>query len=222
MTTHHPYRLDLTKLTPWQRMQRACCSVIAAARQWATPSFVPTARQDDASPAEYENQNLCLQALRNVRMNNMAVHYSSRSEEWETPPSFFEELDNIFHFDLDACASLDNAKCERFFTKQDDALTQTWRGTVWMNPPYGRQIESFMRKAFMESCKGATVVCLVPCRTDTKWWHRYAKRGVVLQLQGRLRFGEAKTSAPFPSAIVIFFGGALGNALLPATLERLS
>ena len=145
-------------------------------------------------------------------MTKMAVHYSSASEEWETPQSLFDELNATFHFDLDACASRQNAKCPRFFTKAEDALKQNWSGTVWMNPPYGRKIESFMRKAFMESCKGSTVVCLVPNRTDTRWWHRYAKRGVVLPLQGRLRFSGAKSPAPFPSAIVIFFGGKLGEA----------
>lgn len=92
-------------------------------------------------------------------------------------------------------------------------MIQDWHGTAWMNPPYGREIAAFMRKAFDESLRGVTVVCLVPSRTDTDWWHRYAKRGQVIFLRGRLKFSGASTSAPFPSAIVIFWGGRLGEAV---------
>ncbi len=84
-----------------------------------------------------------------------------------------------------------------------------------MNPPYGREIARFMRKAYEESLAGSTVICLVPSRTDTDWWHRYAKRGQIICLRGRLKFGGASTSAPFPSALVIFWGGRLGAAVRP-------
>ncbi len=141
------------------------------------------------------------------------MHFASTSGEWSTPDELFAELDGIFHFDLDACASASNAKCPRFFTVEQDALRQRWRGVVWMNPPYGRQIAAFMRKAYEESRHGATVVCLVPSRTDTAWWHRYVKQGQVVFLRGRLKFGGASSSAPFPSAIVIFWGGRLGEAV---------
>ena len=147
------------------------------------------------------------------------VHFSSKTAEWSTPDDLFAELDETFHFDLDACASPANAKCARFFTKEQDALQQEWRGTVWMNPPYGSEIFDFMRKAYESSLAGATVVCLVPSRTCTRWWHGYARRGCVVQLRGRLRFGGAKSgaknTAPFPSAIVIFFKGRLGQAVRP-------
>lgn len=144
--------------------------------------------------------------------SELSVHFSSRTNDWETPSELFAELNEIFHFDLDACASTENAKCSRYFTKHDDALSKRWTGTVWMNPPYGREIAAFMRKAYEESLRGATVVCLVPSRTDTAWWHRYAKQGQIIFLRGRLRFGAATASAPFPSAIVIFWGGRLGEA----------
>lgn len=147
--------------------------------------------------------------------SRLDVHFSSRNDAWSTPDDLFVEINDIFHFDLDACASTTNAKCSQFFTKEDDALEQRWRGTVWMNPPYGREISAFMRKAYKESLLGATVVCLVPSRTDTDWWHRYAKRGQIIYLRGRLKFGGAETSAPFPSAIVIFWGGRLGHAVRP-------
>ena len=143
----------------------------------------------------------------------LAVHFSSVCDEWSTPDDLFSELDGIFHFDLDACASPQNTKCRRFFSKEQDALGQRWEGTVWMNPPYGRRIEVFMQKAFEESKLGATVVCLVPSRTDTAWWHRYARQGLIIFLRGRLRFGGVASSAPFPSAIVIFWGGQLGRAV---------
>jgi len=108
-----------------------------------------------------------------------------------------------------------NTKCPDYFTKEQDALRQSWRGTVWMNPPYGRALEDFMKKAYEESLDGATVVCLVPSRTCTRWWHGYAKRGMIIHLRGRLRFGDAKNTAPFPSVIVIFYGGLLGDSARP-------
>ena len=145
--------------------------------------------------------------------SRLDVHYSSRTDEWSTPDDFFAELNETFHFDLDACASPRNAKCARYFTREQDALQQRWQGKVWMNPPYEREIAAFMRKAYEESLLGATVVCLVPSRTDTQWWHRYAMRGQIIYLRGRLRFGGAETSAPFPSAIVIFWSGRLGHAV---------
>lgn len=144
-----------------------------------------------------------------------SVHFSSDTVEWATPHDLFAELNEVFHFDLDACATPANAKCPRFFTKEQNALTKRWAGTVWMNPPYGREIARFMEKAYQESLSGSTVVCLVPSRTDTDWWHRYAKRGQIIHLRGRLKFGGASTSAPFPSAIVIFWGGRLGQAVRP-------
>ncbi len=133
-----------------------------------------------------------------------SVHFSSARHDYETPQFLFDGLNAEFGFDIDVCATPDTAKCKRFFRPEDDALTLDWNGTCFMNPPYGRQIGKFMCKAFEESRKGATVVCLVPARTDTLWWHKYAMRGEVRFLRGRLRFGDSSNSAPFPSAVVIF------------------
>lgn len=133
--------------------------------------------------------------------------YSSRSEDWATPPEFFSRLDAVFHFRLDACASEKNAKCERYFTKQQDALPRDWfpYRSVWMNPPYGRDIARWMKKAYNESRKGCVVVCLVHARTDTKWWHDWVhQKAQVVFVKGRLKFGDARNSAPFPSAVVIY------------------
>lgn len=134
----------------------------------------------------------------------MSVHFSSETDLWATPQDFFDVYNARYGFELDVCATPENAKCARFFTKAEDGLAQEWSGTCWMNPPYGRTIGQWMRKAYESSLKGATVVCLVPARTDTRWWHEYAMRGDVEFIKGRLRFGEAKNSAPFPSAVVTF------------------
>lgn len=134
----------------------------------------------------------------------MKVHFSSETDLWATPQDFYDRVNAIFKFDLDVCATPENAKCDRFYTKEDDALSQDWTGTCWMNPPYGREIKKWMQKAYESSRAGATVVCLVPARTDTAWWHDFAVLGEIYFLRGRLRFGDAKNSAPFPSALIVF------------------
>lgn len=139
-------------------------------------------------------------------MKNVEVMFSSQTDEWSTPQAFFDELNSEFNFDLDVCATKENAKLPKFYTKEDDALIQKWDGTCWMNPPYGRTIGDWMKKAYESSLDGATVVCLVPSRTDTKWWHNYAMNGEIRFIKGRLKFGGHNNSAPFPSAIVIFRG----------------
>lgn len=139
-------------------------------------------------------------------MTRLAVHFSSATDDWATPQEFFDELDAEFDFTLDVCASDSNAKCGRYFTRDDDGLSQTWDAErCWMNPPYGREIKEWMRKAYGSSLEGALVVCLVPARTDTAWWHDYAAKATEIRfVRGRLRFGSAKHSAPFPSAVVVF------------------
>lgn len=138
-------------------------------------------------------------------MISRKIYASSESAEWETPQELFDKLDAEYHFDVDVCATQENAKCARYYTREDDGLKQEWHGTCWMNPPYGRDIQKWMEKAYTESrVNGATVVCLVPSRTDTRWWHEYAMRGKIQFLRGRIKFGQSKNAAPFPSAIVVF------------------
>ena len=130
--------------------------------------------------------------------------YSSTTSEWSTPQALFDKLNDEFHFTLDPCASPENAKCKKYYTKEDDGLCKSWDGeTVFMNPPYGRQIGKWAAKA--SGTKGV-VVCLIPARTDTAWWHDYCiKYGEVRFIRGRIQFdGPTKDNAPFPSAIVIF------------------
>ena len=134
---------------------------------------------------------------------------TSNSAEWETPQDFFDKLDAEFQFTLDVCATAENRKCALFYTLTDDALILSWAGNVcWMNPPYGRAIVNWVRKAYEEGQKPDTVVvCLVPSRTDTRWWHDYCMKGEIRFIKGRLKFSGHSNSAPFPSAVVIF-GGA--------------
>lgn len=133
----------------------------------------------------------------------MNVHFSSKTDLWSTPQEFFDKLNVEFGFDLDVCATPDNAKCDSYFTKDDDGLKQVWSGVVWLNPPYGRGIGQWMHKANEAAKDGAIVVCLVPARTDTKWWHDYVIHHEVRFVRGRLKFGGSKNSAPFPSAVVV-------------------
>ena len=127
--------------------------------------------------------------------------------DWETPGDFFRQLDHEFRFTVDVCSTHENAKCARHFTVEDDGLLQDWAGEVcWMNPPYGKEIGAWMAKARAEAMRGATVVCLVPARTDTAWWHDSVEgKAEVRFVRGRLRFGDASNPpAPFPSAVVIY------------------
>lgn len=137
---------------------------------------------------------------------NTDVMFSSNSEEWATPQEFFNVLNKEFNFTLDPCANAINHKCDRYFTKQDDGLLQNWGGyTVFCNPPYGRQIGDWVKKAHKESQEpNTTVVMLLPARTDTKYFHNYIyKQHEIRFIRGRLKFGDSKNSAPFPSMIVI-------------------
>lgn len=134
-----------------------------------------------------------------------SVHFSSKTELWATPQDFFDKLNEEFDFETDVCALPSNAKCRRFFSPEVDGLKQTWRGVCWMNPPYGRVISAWIKKAHESAVAGATVVALVPARTDTRWWHDYVQKASEIRfVKGRLRFGNATASAPFPSAIIVF------------------
>ena len=134
----------------------------------------------------------------------MDVHFSSKTDLWYTPEDFYQKYNSVYNFETDVCATDENAKCEKYFTEETDGLSQKWEGVCWMNPPYGRAISKWMKKAYESSLEGATVVCLVPARTDTNWWHDYAMKGSIEFIKGRLKFGGSKNSAPFPSAVVVF------------------
>lgn len=130
---------------------------------------------------------------------------SSKTGEWETPQWFFNQLNEEFHFDLDPCSTPQNAKCALYFTREDNGLNQDWTGNVFVNPPYGRGIDRWVEKAYLEAQKGAVIVCLLPARTDTIWWHRWVMKASEIRfVKGRLKFGGSKNGAPFPNVVVIF------------------
>ena len=159
-------------------------------------------------------------------MKGQEALFSHKGDEWRTPQWLFDQLDEEFHFECDAAATFGNTKCDHFFgedltgNKEDalvydwtkclfmDGLKETYPKTFFLNPPYSK-IAAFMKKAYEESLKGATIVCLIPCRTDTRYWHDYCMKASEIRLiKGRLKFTnhtiEKTSSATFPSCIVVF------------------
>ena len=152
-------------------------------------------------------------AYRERKRRRQPVQFWHRSDEWETPQEIFHPLHAEFAFTLDVAAFPHNAKCERFFSPAQDGLKQQWQGVCWMNPPYGLAPREWIRKAHESALAGATVVCLVPARTDARWWHDYViPHAEIRFIRGRIRFGNSPNSAPFPSAVVVFRPNA-GNAM---------
>ena len=139
------------------------------------------------------------------------VIFSTKSDEWGTPLDTYKELDAEFHFTLDPCSTSENMKCKKYYTIEDDGLSKSWGGErVFCNPPYSK-IADWVKKAWSESVKEDTiVVMLIPARTDTRYFHEYIlHRSEIRFLKGRLKFGDTKVNAPFPSMIVIFRAGGL-------------
>lgn len=139
--------------------------------------------------------------------------YSSNADDWETPKYVFDTLNKEFDFSLDAAADFANRKCKLYINEETNSIGVDWFGmciskhkrpTVWLNPPYGKKIGEFMKKAADESI-ACTVVCLIPARTDTEWWDKWVMKADEIRfITGRLKFSGSKNSAPFPSCIVVF------------------
>jgi site-specific DNA-methyltransferase (adenine-specific) len=136
---------------------------------------------------------------------NTELMFSSKTDLWSTPQAFFNELNKEFNFTLDPCANKENAKCEKYYTKEDNGLIQDWKNEiVFCNPPYGRELNKWVKKCYEES-KHAKIVMLIPARTDTSYFHDYIyNKAEIKFIRGRLKFGDSKNSAPFPSMVVIF------------------
>ena len=142
-------------------------------------------------------------------MKNEKALFSTGKNDWETPKELFEELDSEFHFTLDPCATPENAKCKKFFTEEQNGLIQDWSGeVVFCNPPYSdKQQTEWVKKCWEHGQSGGLAVMLIPARTDTKRFHQYIynnDNAEIRFIKGRLKFGNSKNSAPFPSMIVIF------------------
>lgn len=138
---------------------------------------------------------------------NTDVMFSSKTDQWATPQDFFDKLNEEFHFTLDPCADEFNHKCEKYYTKEEDGLFKDWEDEiVFCNPPY-KWVALWVKKCFIHSQNGGLSVMLIPARTDTKWFHDYIynKPNVEIRfIKGRLKFGDSKNSAPFPSMVVVF------------------
>jgi site-specific DNA-methyltransferase (adenine-specific) len=148
------------------------------------------------------------------------VHFKSSDREWETPDAVFQPLKKEFNILIDVCANAENTKCKTYFDRKLNGLTANWaeklkfvsmtivgnrEAACWMNPPYGRGIDKWIKKAYDESLRGVTTVALIPARTDTSWFHNYIHdKQEVRFIKGRIKFVDAESSAPFPSMIVIF------------------
>lgn len=135
------------------------------------------------------------------------VTTSSKNQCWETPQDLFELFDAVYQFETDLCALPENAKCAKYFTPEQDSLKQDWTGVCWMNPPYGRGLNKWVKKAYESAQNGATIVCLLPVRTHTAWWHEYCMKADITFIRGRLKFVGAEHVAPFASAVVVFKRG---------------
>ena len=145
-------------------------------------------------------------------MNNSTTQlmFSSKSNEWATPQPFFDKLDEKFNFTLDPCATEKTAKCKKYYTAKDDGLSKSWEGeTVFVNPPYGKELKHWVKKSYEESRNAnTTVVLLCPALTDTQYFHNYMMKASELHfIKGRLKFendSKEKNSAPFPSVVAVF------------------
>lgn len=145
-------------------------------------------------------------SISDTRTHSRRVMTSSKDLTWGTPSEWFEYLDLEFDFTLDPCCHHETAKCQKHYTPAEDGLVQSWQDErVFMNPPYGRELSRWMKKAYEEARDNcALVVCFVPARVDTEWWHRYAVKGEIRFPKGRVKFVGAEASAPFPIAVIIF------------------
>lgn len=203
----------LTALEPeqqaeaWQRaVETAPNGKITAAH---VQDVVDTMLARSSGPARDFDAYVAEREAREPEPVKPAWYQSSESDDWWTPQWLFDLLDAEIGFETDVCASEANHKCDRFFTREQDALRQEWHGRCWMNPPYGRSggtsIYQWIDAAYRSALHGATVACFIPARTDTTWWWDFCIHGEVRFLKGRIKFANSDSIAPFPSAIVIFW-----------------
>jgi phage N-6-adenine-methyltransferase len=197
-----------SEVTPYQQMLDEAGISPKTAHIWQKIGRIKEETLEAYLAEAYEREELTIASLL-----QHAGFWFGRSDavEWETPQWLFDALNEEFRFALDVCALPGNAKCKRFYQPSDDGLMQIWKGVCWMNPPYGKTIIDWMRKARGSADNGATVVCLVPARTDTEWWWTSCPMSEVRFIRGRLQWPVKKengeilnwTTAPFPSAVVV-------------------
>ncbi len=128
--------------------------------------------------------------------------FKSNNQTYETPDKLFKEIDNLFHFTRDVCANFNNTKCKKFWSEENSCLNKKWDGINWMNPPF-KNMKQFIKKAYDER-KNSINVCLIPARTNTKWWHEYCMKGEIYFICGRIKFKGCKYGLPQPLALIVF------------------
>ena len=200
-----PENNSLASLTSYQQVVEDAGISGNTANKWQKVARVPDDKFEIYfTEAEYKNWEYTLASLL-----RFAGDWYDRSDTgvWETPQWLFDLLDDEFHFRLDVCALPENAKCKKYYTPDDNALEQEWTGSCWMNPPYGDVVGHWLAKAKVSAASGATVVCLVPARTDTSWWWDNCIGGEIRFIKGRLEFVGSTSAAPFPSAVVVLSPG---------------
>jgi phage N-6-adenine-methyltransferase len=140
-------------------------------------------------------------------MARLTKQFESSGAEHTTPNDLYEPLQKEFHFTLDVAATCGNSKCSKFITVKQNALQSAWHGTCWLNPPYGRGLDKWMRKCVDEQARGVTTVALIPARTNTTWFHEIAlPHAEVRFVRGRPKFNNADVGLPWPLLILIFRG----------------
>ena len=132
--------------------------------------------------------------------------FESKNQSYETPDNLFNRINNIFNFTRDVCASEENKKCENFWSEENSCLDKKWDGVNWMNPPF-KDMKKFIKKAYEERYNAITV-CLLPARTNAKWWHEYCMKGEVYFICGRPKFKGCIHGLPQPLALVVFGKGS--------------
>lgn len=157
-------------------------------------------------------------------MARLDKQFESAKTEWETPLDLFNPLNDEFRFEMDVCALPENTKCEKFLSPDDDGLVSKWGGVCWCNPPYGRDLAKWVRKACCETWNGVTTVMLIPVRSNTKWWHELCiPFGEIRFVLGRPKFGGADQGLPWPLAVIVFRGKptfGTPNVTCEATCEK--
>lgn len=135
--------------------------------------------------------------------------FTSNSDEWYTPLTLFNQLNERFHFTLDPCCTKETAKASNYYTILDDGLTKNWNGNiVFCNPPYS-DIKRWVKKCYDEWNENTTIVLLIPARTDTSYFHDFIYHKAEIEfIRGRLHFSDSKNGAPFPSMLCVFNKGA--------------
>jgi phage N-6-adenine-methyltransferase len=139
-------------------------------------------------------------------MASLEGKFESNRQDWETPQDMFDAINDRFSFTRDVCASPTNKKCEVFFCEENSCLDKEWDGVNWMNPPF-KDMKKFVAKAY-EQRDNAITVCLLPARTNTRWWHELCMKGEIIFICGRPKFGDNIHGLPQPLALVVFGSGA--------------